>query len=139
MKLLCETNLDTIKAVIDREKPQIVVIDSIQTMFNEEVSSAPGRCITGARVHRCFDADRKGNGNLHFHCGTCDERGSGGWTRVLEHMVDTVLYFEGDRHAAYRILRGVKTVLVPQMRSVCLRCGRTVLWSGKSVRIHVER
>ena len=42
LKLLCETNLDTIKAVIDREKPQIVVIDSIQTMFNEEVSSAPG-------------------------------------------------------------------------------------------------
>ena len=42
LKLLCETNLDTIKAVIDREKPQIVIIDSIQTMYNEEVSSAPG-------------------------------------------------------------------------------------------------
>ena len=66
LKLLCETNLDTIKAVIDREKPQIVVIDSIQTMFNEERFLGTGQCITGARVHRCFDADRKGNGTSPF-------------------------------------------------------------------------
>ena len=54
LTLLCETNLDTIKTVIDREKPQIVIIDSIQTMYNEEVSSAPGSVITGAGIHRAY-------------------------------------------------------------------------------------
>ena len=108
LKLLCETNLDTIKAVIDREKPQIVVIDSIQTMFNEEVSSAPGSVSQGARVHGVLMQIAKGMGISIFIVGHVTKEGVVAGPRVLEHMVDTVLYFEGDRHAAYRILRGVK-------------------------------
>ena len=107
--LLCETNLASVREAIERTKPDVVVIDSIQTMYNEEVSSAPGSVSQVQGVHRSLHADCKRHEYYHFHCGSCDKRG--GWVagpRVLEHMVDTVLYFEGDRHASYRILRGVK-------------------------------
>ena len=108
LKLLCETNLDTIKAVIDREKPQIVVIDSIQTMFNEEVSSAPGSVSQVRESTVVLMQIAKGMGISIFIVGHVTKEGVVAGPRVLEHMVDTVLYFEGDRHAAYRILRGVK-------------------------------
>ena len=108
LKLLCETNLDTIKAVIDREKPQIVVIDSIQTMFNEEVSSAPGSVSQVRESTGVLMQIAKGMGISVFIVGHVTKEGVVAGPRVLEHMVDTVLYFEGDRHAAYRILRGVK-------------------------------
>lgn len=108
LKLLCETNLDTIKAVIDREKPQIVVIDSIQTMFNEEVSSAPGSVSQVRESTGVLMQIAKGMGISIFIVGHVTKEGVVAGPRVLEHMVDTVLYFEGDRHAAYRILRGVK-------------------------------
>lgn len=108
LKLLCETNLDTIKAVIDREKPQIVVIDSIQTMFNEEVSSAPGSVSQVRESTSVLMQIAKGMGISIFIVGHVTKEGVVAGPRVLEHMVDTVLYFEGDRHAAYRILRGVK-------------------------------
>ncbi len=108
LALLCETNLDTIKAVIDREKPQIVIIDSIQTMYNEEVSSAPGSVSQVRESTGVFMQIAKGMGISIFIVGHVTKEGVVAGPRVLEHMVDTVLYFEGDRHAAYRILRGVK-------------------------------
>lgn len=108
LSLLCETNLDTIGAVIDREKPQIVVIDSIQTMFNEAVSSAPGSVSQVRESTAALMQIAKGKGISIFIVGHVTKEGVVAGPRVLEHMVDTVLYFEGDRHAAYRILRGVK-------------------------------
>ena len=108
LKLLCETNLDTIKAVIDREKPQIVVIDSIQTMFNEEVSSAPGSVSQVRESTGVLMQIAKGMGISIFIVGHVTKEGVVAGPRVLEHIVDTVLYFEGYMHAAYRILRGVK-------------------------------
>ena len=108
LALLCETNLDTIKSVIDREKPQTVIIDSIQTMYNEEVSSAPGSVSQVRESTGVFMQIAKGMGISIFIVGHVTKEGVVAGPRVLEHMVDTVLYFEGDRHAAYRILRGVK-------------------------------
>lgn len=106
--LLCETNLEIIRGMIERTKPEAVVIDSIQTMYNEEVSSAPGsvsqvRESTGALMQIA-----KGMGISVFIVGHVTKDGSVAGPRVLEHMVDTVLYFEGDRQVAYRILRSVK-------------------------------
>lgn len=108
LSLLCETNLDTIKTVIDREKPQVVVIDSIQTMYNEEVASAPGSVSQVRESTGILMQIAKGMGISIFIVGHVTKEGVVAGPRVLEHMVDTVLYFEGDRHAAYRILRGVK-------------------------------
>jgi len=108
LSLLCETNLDTIKTVIDREKPQMVIIDSIQTMYQEEVSSAPGSVSQVREATSTFMQIAKGMGISIFIVGHVTKEGVVAGPRVLEHMVDTVLYFEGDRHAAYRILRGVK-------------------------------
>ena len=108
LTLLCETNLDTIKTVIDREKPQIVIIDSIQTMYNEEVSSAPGSVSQVREATAVFLRLAKSMPVATFIVGHVTKEGTVAGPRVLEHMVDTVLYFEGEREAAYRILRGVK-------------------------------
>lgn len=108
LNLLCETNLDIIKAVIDRDKPQVVVIDSIQTMYNEEINSAPGSVSQVRESTGVLMQIAKGMGISIFIVGHVTKEGVVAGPRVLEHMVDTVLYFEGDRHAAYRILRGVK-------------------------------
>ena len=108
LKLLCETNLDIIRSVIDKEKPQIVVIDSIQTMYNEEVASAPGSVSQVRESTAVLMQIAKGMGISVFIVGHVTKEGVVAGPRVLEHMVDTVLYFEGDRHAAYRVLRGVK-------------------------------
>lgn len=108
LKLLCETNLETIRAIIDREKPEVVIIDSIQTMYNEEVSSAPGSVSQVRESTGVLMQIAKGMGISIFIVGHVTKEGVVAGPRVLEHMVDTVLYFEGDRHAAYRILRGVK-------------------------------
>lgn len=108
LTLLCETNLDTVRAIIDREKPEIVVIDSIQTMYREEVASAPGSVSQVRESTGVLMQIAKGMGISVFIVGHVTKEGVVAGPRVLEHMVDTVLYFEGDRHAAYRILRGVK-------------------------------
>ena len=108
LKLLCETNLEEIRQIIDMEKPQIVVIDSIQTMYNEEVSSAPGSVSQVRESTGILMQLAKGLGVSIFIVGHVTKEGTVAGPRVLEHMVDTVLYFEGDRHASYRILRGVK-------------------------------
>ncbi|MCU6763627.1 DNA repair protein RadA [uncultured Roseburia sp.] len=108
LTLLCETNLADIKNVIQREKPEIVIIDSIQTMYSEEISSAPGSVSQVREATASFMQIAKGMGITVFIVGHVTKEGVVAGPRVLEHMVDTVLYFEGDRHAAYRILRGVK-------------------------------
>lgn len=108
LNLLCETNLETIRAVIGREKPEIIVIDSIQTMYHEEISSAPGSVSQVREATGILMQIAKGMGISIFIVGHVTKEGVVAGPRVLEHMVDTVLYFEGDRHAAYRILRGVK-------------------------------
>lgn len=106
--LLCETNLEIVEDTIRSVMPDITIIDSIQTMYHEEISSAPGsvsqvRESTGVLLQLA-----KGLNVSVFIVGHVTKEGTVAGPRVLEHMVDTVLYFEGDRHAAYRILRGVK-------------------------------
>ena len=108
LELLCETSLDTIRTVIERNKPQIVVIDSIQTMYNENVSSAPGSVSQVRESTGVLMQIAKGMDISIFIVGHVTKEGVVAGPRVLEHMVDTVLYFEGEREAAYRILRGVK-------------------------------
>lgn len=106
--LLSETNLDQIEEIVSKDTPEVMVIDSIQTMFKEDLSASPGsvsqvRESTGALMHLA-----KGMGISIFIVGHVTKEGVVAGPRVLEHMVDTVLYFEGDNSAAYRILRAVK-------------------------------
>lgn len=108
LKLLCETNLDMIRSVIENKRPELVIIDSIQTMYSEEVASAPGSVSQVRESTNVFMQLAKGLGITIFIVGHVTKEGTVAGPRVLEHMVDTVLYFEGDRHASYRILRGVK-------------------------------
>ena len=108
LSFLCEINLDAIRGVIRQNAPDLVVIDSIQTMYMEEITSAPGSV---SQVRECTNVlmqIAKGQGVAVFIVGHVTKEGVVAGPRVLEHMVDTVLYFEGDRHASYRIVRGVK-------------------------------
>ena len=127
LELLCETNLEVIKEVIARKKPSVVIIDSIQTMFSETISSAPGSVSQVRESTSVFMQIAKGMGISIFIVGHVTKEGVVAGPRVLEHMVDTVLYFEGDRHESYRILCGVKNrfgstneIGVFEMRSVGL-------------------
>ena len=106
--LLCETNLELVRACIEQQKPEVVIIDSIQTMYHEEVGSAPGSVSQVRESTNVFMQLAKGLNISIFIVGHVTKEGTVAGPRVLEHMVDTVLYFEGDRHASYRILRGVK-------------------------------
>ncbi len=106
--VLCETNLEWIREVLEKKKPEFVVVDSIQTMYSDAVSSAPGSVSQVREATGTFLQIAKGMGICVFLVGHVTKEGVVAGPRVLEHMVDTVLYFEGDRHAAYRILRGVK-------------------------------
>lgn len=108
LRLLCETNLELIRETIRGEKPEVVIIDSIQTMHNEDISSAPGSVSQVREATAVLMQLAKGLGITVFIVGHVTKEGTVAGPRVLEHMVDTVLYFEGDRHASYRILRGVK-------------------------------
>ncbi len=106
--LLAETNMPIIEKTIEELQPAILMIDSIQTMFHPEVTSAPGsvsqvREVTGRLMHMA-----KEKGIATFIVGHVTKQGSIAGPRVLEHMVDTVLYFEGERHNTYRVLRAVK-------------------------------
>lgn len=105
---MCETNLSLVESTITKEKPKVVIIDSIQTMCNEEISSAPGSVSQVRESTSVLMQLAKKQGVMIFIVGHVTKEGTVAGPRVLEHMVDTVLYFEGDRHAAYRILRGVK-------------------------------
>ena len=108
VKFMCETSLAEIEGAITKEKPKVVIIDSIQTMCNEEISSAPGSVSQVRESTSVLMQLAKKQGVMIFIVGHVTKEGTVAGPRVLEHMVDTVLYFEGDRHAAYRILRGVK-------------------------------
>ena len=108
LKIMCETNLEKIRYVIEKNNPEVVIIDSIQTMYSEEVASAPGSVSQVRESTNIFMQIAKGLGISIFIVGHVTKEGTVAGPRVLEHMVDTVLYFEGDRHASYRILRGVK-------------------------------
>lgn len=108
MLLLCETSLDTIEEAIRRQSPEVVVIDSIQTMYHDSISAAPGSVSQVRESTAVFLQLAKGLGVSIFIVGHVTKEGTVAGPRVLEHMVDAVLYFEGDRHASYRILRGVK-------------------------------
>ncbi|MFQ9515723.1 MAG: DNA repair protein RadA [Eubacterium sp.] len=108
LELLAETSLDVIEAVIMEVKPDAVVIDSIQTIYREDISSAPGSVSQVRESTNTLMQLAKGNTIPIFIVGHVTKEGVVAGPRVLEHMVDTVLYFEGDRHASYRIIRGVK-------------------------------
>ena len=92
--LLCETNLETIRQVIEREHPAVAVIDSIQTMYSEEVTAAPGSVSQVREATNTLMQIAKGLNITIFIVGHVTKEGTVAGPRVLEHMVDTVLYFE---------------------------------------------
>lgn len=108
MKLLCETDLDIIEEVLNKELPSICVIDSIQTMYSPAANGSPGSPSQIREGTARLLALSKGLGISVFLIGHVTKEGSVAGPRILEHMVDTVLYFEGDSLGVYRILRSVK-------------------------------
>jgi DNA repair protein RadA/Sms len=106
--VLCETNLELIEEAIQDIQPDFMVIDSIQTVYHPGIASAPG---TVAQVRECtghFMRIAKGQGIATVLVGHVTKEGAIAGPRLLEHMVDCVLYFEGERHHSYRLLRAVK-------------------------------
>lgn len=108
IRFLSETNLGQIKETIYRDQPQIAVIDSIQTMCCEEVTAAPGSVSQVRESTSLLMQLAKKSGTAVFIVGHVTKEGQVAGPRMLEHMVDTVLYFEGEKNASYRILRAVK-------------------------------
>ena len=108
VRVLAEINLEKIIATIDAEQPAVCVIDSIQTVYSEELSSAPGSV---AQVRECaaqLTRTAKSSGTTIVLVGHVTKEGALAGPRVLEHIVDTVLYFEGDTHSAFRLVRAIK-------------------------------
>ncbi|MDR3300579.1 MAG: DNA repair protein RadA, partial [Candidatus Accumulibacter sp.] len=108
LKLLAEINLGKILAALQAEKPHVAVIDSIQTLWSEQLNSAPGSV---AQVRECaaqLTRLAKQSGTTVILVGHVTKEGALAGPRVLEHMVDTVLYFEGDTHSSFRLIRAVK-------------------------------
>lgn len=106
--VMSETDLDIVAETITRSTPDIVIIDSIQTMYREEIGSAPGSVGQVRETTSTLLRLAKGMSISIFIVGHVTKEGVVAGPRVLEHMVDTVLYFEGDGGASYRFLRGVK-------------------------------
>lgn len=106
--VLAETNLYDIQKQIEEVKPSFVVIDSIQTIYKEEVTSAPGSVSQVRETTAELMRIAKTHGIAIFIVGHVTKEGAIAGPRLLEHMVDTVLYFEGERHHTYRIVRSVK-------------------------------
>ena len=108
VQVLPETSLGKIQAVIQDEKPEIAVIDSIQTLYSDALTSAPGSV---AQVRECaaqLTRLAKAGGTTIIFVGHVTKEGTLAGPRVLEHMVDTVLYFEGDTHSSFRLIRAFK-------------------------------
>jgi len=103
-----ETDLSVVQAQLDDVKPRGLVIDSIQTVFLPELESAPGSVTQVRECGARLMTLAKGLGIATFLVGHVTKEGALAGPRVLEHLVDTVLYFEGERHHAYRVLRAVK-------------------------------
>ena len=108
LNLLAETNMSFIETHIKNTKPDLVILDSIQTVYCDDITSAPGS-VSQVReaTHKLMNLG-KGYGITIMIVGHVTKEGALAGPRVLEHMVDTVLYFEGERHASFRILRAVK-------------------------------
>ncbi|TDR81973.1 DNA repair protein RadA [Paludibacterium purpuratum] len=108
VKLLSEIRIEAIMAALKRDRPEVVVIDSIQTLYTDQVTSAPGSV---SQVRECaaqLTRMAKQSGITLLLVGHVTKEGSLAGPRVLEHMVDTVLYFEGDSHSSFRMIRAVK-------------------------------
>jgi DNA repair protein RadA/Sms len=108
VELLAEIQLEKILATLDARKPKVAVVDSIQTLWSEMLQSAPGSV---AQVRECsaqLTRHAKRSGTALFIIGHVTKEGAIAGPRVLEHIVDTVLYFEGDPHSAFRLVRAVK-------------------------------
>lgn len=108
LHLFCETDMQIIQDLINKTKPDLVIIDSIQTVYSADITSAPGSVSQVREATHAFMNLGKGLGICIVLVGHVTKEGSLAGPRVLEHMVDTVLYFEGERHASFRILRAVK-------------------------------
>lgn len=106
--ILSETNIDIIKEFVEKEEPDLLVLDSIQTIYSPEVVSAPGSVSQVREVTAMVMRMTKVRDMASFIVGHVTKSGAIAGPRVLEHMVDTVLYFEGERHFSYRIMRSVK-------------------------------
>lgn len=106
--LLPETNLENILSKTDRLKPDFVIVDSIQTVFSEKIESAPGSVSQVREVAGALMIFAKQTGTPVFLIGHVTKEGSIAGPKALEHIVDTVLYFEGDRHHNHRIIRATK-------------------------------
>ncbi len=111
--LLCETNFTLIKNHIDQINPNILIVDSIQIVYKSEISSAPGSVTQVRETTTEFMHIAKGKGIATFLIGHVTKTGEIAGPRVLEHLVDTVLYFEGDKQHHYRIIRVVKNRFGP--------------------------
>ena len=108
VKVLAEIQLEKILATLTAQQPAIAVIDSIQTVYSEQLTSAPGSV---AQVRECaahLTRAAKASGTAIVLVGHVTKEGALAGPRVLEHMVDTVLYFEGDTHSSYRLIRAIK-------------------------------
>ena len=108
LELLAEIELERIQATIEAGKPEVAVIDSIQTIYSQALTSAPGSV---AQVRECaaqLTRIAKSSGTTIIMVGHVTKEGSLAGPRVLEHIVDTVLYFEGDTHSSYRLVRAFK-------------------------------
>lgn len=106
--LLAETRLDNLVDAVHELKPDILIVDSIQTMYNDDVTSTPGSVSQVKECTMTLMQLAKGEGVTVFVIGHVNKEGSIAGPKVLEHMVDCVLYFEGERHMAHRILRAAK-------------------------------
>lgn len=106
--LLCETDIQEAAQTVREKKPDMVVVDSVQTMSSDEIGSAPGSVSQVREVTSVLMQLAKMEGIAVFLVGHVTKEGVVAGPKTLEHMVDTVLYFEGDQSAVYRILRGVK-------------------------------
>jgi DNA repair protein RadA/Sms len=108
VEILAETNLEVVCATLERERPDVCVIDSIQTLYSAEVSSAPGSVSQVREAAARLLRVGKESGVALFLVGHVTKDGSVAGPRVLEHLVDCVLQFEGDRYHAHRVLRAAK-------------------------------
>ncbi|NYB72736.1 DNA repair protein RadA [Sedimentibacter hydroxybenzoicus DSM 7310] len=106
--ILAETNIDIIKEYVEKEEPDLLILDSIQTIYSPDIVSAPGSVSQVREITAMVMRMTKVRNMASFIVGHVTKSGAIAGPRVLEHMVDTVLYFEGERHFSYRILRSVK-------------------------------
>ena len=106
--ILTETNIESILTQVEKVKPDVLIVDSIQTIFSEKIASAPGSLTQVKECALSFIERAKSRGISVILVGHVNKEGSIAGPKVLEHMVDAVLYFEGERHQSYRIIRAIK-------------------------------